>query len=171
MKNFQTTTTRTPGTNNDIHVRLVKEIETGAPALVKKNPDESYTILLNNQYSFERLQQEYLHELRHIEENHFDLMSADQAEKQVRGIEQKIQLKPFFYFMYEALAIGKYLKESFRLRKELEEQQRIAAARAKVEVDAWLRDLQRKEQKPRRRRTERTPDWVKEVRRKVGLTK
>lgn len=69
-----------------INTILVNKLPDDVPAMVSRNPDDTYTIALNAMYSQERLLAEYLHELRHIEENHFSLKSADVAEKSVRDM-------------------------------------------------------------------------------------
>lgn len=138
-----------------------KDLKKNTPALVKKHT-EGYTIVLNARYSHDRLQEALKHELKHIEEQHFHLPTADHAEKQVRSI--PIKNEPTFYLMYEALAIGAYLKEQEELRRTRR------APQAKREVDAWIEELKKKEQKlTKQTRTEHTPGWVIDARRKLGL--
>lgn len=136
-----------------------KDLKKNTPALVKKHT-EGYTIVLNARYSHDRLQEALKHELKHIEEQHFHLPTADHAEKQVRSI--PIKNEPTFYLMYEALAIGAYLKEQEELRRKQERY-------AKREVDKWIENLKSKYKQTERRQKEPAPYWVIETRRKLGL--
>lgn len=88
--------------NNEINTVILDRIEGDVPALTSRNPDGSYTIVLNNQYSKERLEQEYIHELKHIQEDHFSLQTADEAEKLVRT-EQDVYVRlSVIYRFYDA---------------------------------------------------------------------
>lgn len=83
MKNTPTTLIKTPKTG--INIVVLNSLPDDVPALVSKNPDETYTIALNAIYSTEKLQREYLHEIAHIKGNHHELPTAEVAEKLVRG--------------------------------------------------------------------------------------
>lgn len=85
MTNIQKILIRIPRTG--INTIVVESLPNGVPALVSKNPDETYTIVLNNMYAHERLKAEFLHELKHIVESHHNLPTADAAEKKVRATE------------------------------------------------------------------------------------
>lgn len=157
MTSIPTNLTRTLN-NFDIDVKIVKRIKGDAPALTSRNHDGSYTILLNNQFSFERLQEEYLHELKHIEQQHFELVSADEAEKLVRSDEERLlsEWEDFIDASLEQLYLD-YLK----LKREVE---------AIKEVNNWIEGLKKKEHKRRKRKKNEFPDWmVESTRKKLGI--
>lgn len=123
MKNTQMTLTRIPKTG--INTVVVDSLPNDVPAIVSKNQDETYTIALNNSYTFERLQQEYLHELKHIAEKHHDLKTADEAEKRVRT-DKEIGFTPISKFPYSL--IQALTKEYLQLHPRPKETDKLTAA-------------------------------------------
>lgn len=91
--------------SNDLHPKTA--------ALTKYNPDDSYTILLNALLSQERLEKALLHELRHIEDDHFSFDSVSKAEVAVRShksVKNKSNDSATIFF-FQALSLSDYLKK------------------------------------------------------------
>lgn len=99
-----------------INTIVVNDLPDDVSAMVTKNLDESYTITLNGSFGLEQLKKAYLHELKHIEDNHFALL-ADEAEKLVRRTEE-----PTLFGMpaseYAAMCRRNYLRRKKRRRKK-----------------------------------------------------
>lgn len=70
----------------DYFCHFVKFANRANPALTVVNPDGTYDIYFNTLYETERLREELPHELRHIQERHFDVdISVERAERQADG--------------------------------------------------------------------------------------
>ena len=57
---------------NNINVKLVDFKSSAVDELVRRNEDDSYTILLNSRQASNRLERAYRHAMWHIENNDFD---------------------------------------------------------------------------------------------------
>lgn len=57
---------------NDINVKLIDLKSSAIDELVRRNEDDSYTILLNSRQASNRLKRAYRHAMWHIENNDFD---------------------------------------------------------------------------------------------------
>lgn len=161
MNPIQTITTRNSQT---INVVIEDHLVADVPALTTKNEDGSYTIALNGKYAFEKLQREYLHELRHIEERHHDLETADLAEKKVRRLPEPKTIT-FIQIGIDLRILYDHYRTFMR-----EEQKR--EVQAKYEVDQWIRSLESKARRAKKEHLD-TDDlgeaWASEMREKYGM--
>ena len=74
----------------DFHLHFVKMINRSTPAQVWPNPDGTYDVYINTLYWAEedRLQESFLHELRHILLRHFEAvgLTIGEIEAEADGV-------------------------------------------------------------------------------------
>lgn len=153
-----------------INTIVLDSLPDDVPAIVSRNPDDTFTIVLNGKYSFDRLRQEYLHELLHIEENHHGLHTADQAEKAVRAVNPNYGLVPVQskalakvpakeqpkankpgYLFFEAISwLDYYLELKAYLEQNEKYEEYLKAQKARKEVEKMIRKAERIERLKRK---------------------
>lgn len=60
------------------------------PALVRKNNDCTYTIIINSRHSYERQRQSFMHELSHIKRCDFEKDNVQAIEFIAHNLHQKV---------------------------------------------------------------------------------
>lgn len=115
------------------------KLRSRAAAVTYRNEDGSYTILLNPIYSQDRLLKAFEHELRHIEMDHHDGGDIQLIELEAKGTVDSVP-KPTLF----GIPVSEY------------------AAMNRRQYEARKR-------KRRKQTRGRTPDWVVQARKRVGL--
>lgn len=73
-------------TRHDVHIYYI-DMPCSVTSNIVENNDGSYTIYINSRLSYERQLEGYLHELRHLDNNHFEeWLDIQNVEMEVREI-------------------------------------------------------------------------------------